>query len=401
MPKKTIISLRKHRILILFPHMVVPGGALTYVLKLAEFLVQKGATVGIVTMRHDTASFPVPEGIEVLSVNGPLTSSMAYWCLFPFWQKKIERIIDQWRPDALLPQVFPSNWWGWLYRRNHQVPLLWICHEPSAFIHSDAWIEALKPRWKSLLARMLRPALSHLDRSLSVNTDLVAANSRFTASAVERVYGLHCAAVAYPPVDASFFTPGNDERDEAIITVAALSKFKRVDFLLRVFARVLQSHPRLTYHIVGQGDEAVRLQEFALSLGIGDKVVFHGAVRPEQLRDLYRRSLLFLHGGIDEPFGMAPLEGIACGTPVIAHNSGGPTEYISDSCGRLVNGTGEEEWAEAVTSFLRMLGTNPEYYGTVPENACRFSWPDNFNGLNHLLADLLHEGNVAGETQSN
>ena len=110
-----------------------------------------------------------------------------------------------------------------------------------------------------------------------------------------------------------------------------------------------------------------------MSLGVGDKVVFHGAVRPEQLRDLYRRSLLFLHGGIDEPFGMAPLEGIACGTPVIAHNSGGPTEYISDSCGRLVNGTGEEEWADAVTSFLRMLGTNPEYYGTVPEKACRFS----------------------------
>ena len=394
-------ELTSKRILILFPHMVVPGGALNYVLKLAEFLVQKGSTVGIVTMRHDAVAFPVPEGVEILSVDGPLTSSMAYWCFFPFWQKKIERRIDQWRPDILLPQVFPSNWWGWLFRRNHQAPLLWICHEPSAFIHSDAWIAALKPRWKSLLAGMLRPALSHLDRSLSVNSDMVAANSRFTASAVERVYGLHCAAVAYPTVDASFFTPGNGERDEAVITVAALSKFKRVDFLLRVFARVVQSQPQLVYHVVGTGDEAGSLHALAASLGIADKVVFQGAVNQQQLRDLYRRSLLFLHGGIDEPFGMAPLEGIACGTPVIAHNSGGPTEYISDSCGRLVNGTGEEEWAEAVTSFLRMLRTNPEYYGTVPENACRFSWPDNFNGLNHLLADLLHEGSVAGETQSN
>ncbi len=164
---------------------------------------------------------------------------------------------------------------------------------------------------------------------------------------------------------------------------------------------MLQSHPWLTYHIVGQGDEAERLQELAVSLGVGGKVVFHGAVSPERLRDLYRRSLLFLHGGVDEPFGMAPLEAIACGTPVVAHNSGGPVEYISEACGRLVNGTGEEEWAEAVTSFLRMLRTNPEYFRTVPENACRFSWPDNFNGLNHLLADLLHEGKVAGETQSN
>lgn len=389
------------RILILFPHMVVPGGALSYVLKLADFLVQQGATVGIVTMRHDAASFPAPDGVEVLSVSGPLTSSIRYWCLFPFWQKKIERLIDQWRPDILLPQVFPSNWWGWLYRRDHQVPLLWICHEPSAFIHSDAWIEALKPRWKSLLARVLRPALSHLDRSLSLNTDMVVANSSFTARQVERVYGLGCATVAYPPVDTSFFTPGDRVREEAILTVAALSKFKRLDVLVRVFARVVKTQPQLVYHVVGTGDEADSLHALAASLGIADKIVFHGAVNQQQLRDLYRRSLLFLHGGIDEPFGMAPLEAIACGTPVIAHNSGGPAEYISDSCGRLMNETGEEEWAEAVTSFLRMIRTNPEYYRSISESARPFSWPNTFKSLNQVLADLLHEGNVAGETQSN
>ena len=384
-------ELTAKRILILFPHMVVPGGALNYVLKLAEFLVQKGATVGIVTMRHDAASFPVPEGVEVLSVDGPLTSSMAYWCLFPFWQKKIERLIDQWRPDILLPQVFPSNWWGWRYRQNHQVPLLWICHEPSAFIHSDAWIEALTPRWKSLLARMLRPALAHLDRSLSVNSDLVAANSRFTASAVKWVYGLHFAAVAYPPVDASFFTPGDGERDEAVITVAALSKFKRVDFLLKVYARVLQSYPRLTYHIVGQGDEAERLQELAVSLGVGDKMVFHGAVSPEQLRDLYRRSLLFLHGGVDEPFGMAPLEAIACGTPVIAHNSGGPAEYISEACGRLVDGLDEEAWVDAVDGFLSSLRQDTGYLPSVSDAAMPFSWPRTFEPLIPCISRLLRD----------
>ena len=98
--------------------------------------------------------------------------------------------------------------------------------------------------------------LSHLDRSLSLNTDMVVANSSFTARQVERVYGLGCATVAYPPVDTSFFTPGDRVREEAILTVAALSKFKRVDFLLRVFARVVKTQPQLVYHVVGTGDEA-------------------------------------------------------------------------------------------------------------------------------------------------
>lgn len=378
------------RILILFPHMIVPGGALSYTLKLAELLAQQGATVGILTMRHDPDRFPPPHGVEIIEVDGPLTSSLRYWCLFPFWQSRINAMIDRWQPDLLIPQVFPSNWWGWLHRRRHVVPLLWICHEPSAFIHSQGWIRALKPWWKSLLAQCLRPLLSRLDRSLVRYSDSIVANSRFTAQEVERIYGIRPAAVAYPPVDTAFFTPEDGVREEAIVTVAALSKFKRVDFLLRVFARVVQSNPRLVYHIVGTGDEEARLKGLADSLGIRGAVVFHGSLPTDKLRERYQRSLLFLHGGINEPFGIAPLEAIACGTPVVAHNSGGPMEYVSDSCGRLVNGTSEEEWAETVTLFLRQLETTPEYFRTVPKNARSFSWPHNFNSLTDVLADHLH-----------
>jgi D-inositol-3-phosphate glycosyltransferase len=65
--------------------------------------------------------------------------------------------------------------------------------------------------------------------------------------------------------------------------------------------------------------------------------VFHGAASDADLRELYQRSRLFLHGSVDEPFGMAPLEAIACGTPVVAHRSGGPAEFVTAECGRLVD----------------------------------------------------------------
>src|SRR4051812_3225806 len=104
------------RILLLLPHLVTPGGALTYTLKLAEELLSRGASVGIVTLRADEQKMTLPAGVELLSADGPLTSSLRYWLLFPLWQRRLEKLIRQWEPDCLVPQVFPANWWGWLYK---------------------------------------------------------------------------------------------------------------------------------------------------------------------------------------------------------------------------------------------------------------------------------------------
>ena len=200
--------LEGRRILLLFPHMVTPGGALAYTLRLAEQLRARGAAVGILTLRADREAMAVPPGVEIVCLDGPLTSSLGYWLFFPFWQGRIDRAIGAWRPDVLVPQVFPANWWGWLFKRNHRtMKLAWICHEPSAFIHSEAWIRALRPWWKSLLARGLRPVLARLDVSLARHCDRSLANSRFTAAEMKRVYGLDADGIARPGIDMQHRSP--------------------------------------------------------------------------------------------------------------------------------------------------------------------------------------------------
>jgi glycosyltransferase involved in cell wall biosynthesis len=367
-------SLRGARILILFPHLVIVGGALNYTLRLADQLCAHGAEVAILSLRANRA-FKFPEGLEVITLDGPLTSNLGYWLFYPLWQARINRAISSWQPDVLVPQVFPSNWWGWIYKRKHPgTKVVWVCHEPSAFIHSLAWIRAIRPWWKSLLARVLRPLLSIVDVSLAQYCDRIVANSRFTAAAVEQVYGLTPDGVAYPGIDYSSFAGGGSPKEWSIITVARLTEFKRVDFLLEVFSNVLAVHPDLTYHIVGTGEQEVALRALAGQFGLGSRVVFHGTATDLALGELYRRTSLFLHGAIDEPFGMAPLEAIAYGTPVVAHNSGGPTEFVTEECGRLIDSLAVADWASEISSYLHHLRNDPEFPDRVRECARRFDW---------------------------
>jgi glycosyltransferase involved in cell wall biosynthesis len=373
--KKKLSILRGKRVLLLFPHLVTPGGALNYTLRLAEQLRERGVTVAVLTLLANQEIIEFPVGLEVISLNGPLTSSLRYWLLFPLWQRRISRAIAVWKPDVIVPQVFPANWWGWLYKRRHPiVRLAWVCQEPSAFIHSMAWIRALKPWWKSVLAKIMRPLLKTVDLSLAPYCDRIIANSRFTASEVQRLYGVTADGIAYPGID---FPPPPDRkrpRARALITVARLTKFKRIDFLLEVFQRLLTIHPDLHFNIVGTGEDEAFLRNRVKNLGLRQRVVFHGTLDAAALTDLYRNSVLFLHGSIGEPFGLAPLEAIACGTPVVGHCSGGLQEFVHENCGRLIASQDIEVWAGEIAEYLDFLAGHPDFFEQVSAGARRFEW---------------------------
>lgn len=390
--EKKIPGLDRLRVLLLFPHMVTPGGALHYTVRLAGRLQCEGATVAVLTMQDDPKVSSTQPGVRVISLSGPLTSSFWYWLLFPYWQRRINRAIEVWRPDVLVPQVFPANWWSWLYKRRHpDVKLVWLCHEPSAFIHSVAWIRALKPWWKSFLARILRPILALVDISLSRQSDRVIANSRFTALEIERVYGISPDAIAYPGIDYSIPSGARQRKKREIITVARLTKFKRVDFLLKVFCELLKTYPDLTYNIVGTGEEEISLRSLAKALGLDSSVVFHGAAEGPTLTGLYRRASLLLHGSVDEPFGMSLVEAIASGTPVVAHNSGGPIEVINANCGRLISSMNVEDWAREITKYLDFLFSQEDFPERVRECARRFDWSLTLQPAIDIIAGLRAE----------
>ncbi len=139
--------------------------------------------------------------------------------------------------------------------------------------------------------------------------------------------------VVYLGFDEQRFSPSSTVRREPMVTcVAKLTGFKNVHLIIEAI-RILanQGDQETQLHLVGVGDALPSLQRQAKQHAISDRVIFHGRLEDESLVQLLQRSRGLCLASVDEPFGLVTIEAMACGTPVIAINTGGPAEVIADT----------------------------------------------------------------------
>jgi len=106
-----------------------------------------------------------------------------------------------------------------------------------------------------------------------------------------------------------------------------LRPVKRPLDVIRIFARVLRDRPALLV-VAGEGPKRPALEAEVLALGLQDSVAFVGASR--DLVPLLQASDLFLLPSQTESFGLAALEAMSCGVPVLASRAGGLPEVIPE-----------------------------------------------------------------------
>ncbi|HUO85981.1 MAG TPA: glycosyltransferase [Thermoanaerobaculia bacterium] len=228
------------------------------------------------------------------------------------------------------------------------------CHSPMRY----AWDQehAYFPRRRGIAARLRGLTLAWLrqwDVASAPRVDLFVANSHFVARRITRYYGRD-AAVLPPPVDTGFFTPADratatDPSPPAeapyALVVSALAPYKRVELAIDACRRL-----GMPLVVVGSGPERDRLRRLG-----GPDVRFAGRVGGEELRRLYRGAACFLQPGVED-FGIASVEALACGTPVVALAEGGILDIVEDGRhGVLYDGRGDAALlAAAVDKCLGM-----------------------------------------------
>jgi glycosyltransferase involved in cell wall biosynthesis len=145
-------------------------------------------------------------------------------------------------------------------------------------------------------------------------------------------------------------------RDLRFVTVARLVHQKGVDLLLTAFARIAAGLPGWTLEIVGDGPLLTTLKNQAETLGIGDRVTFHGHV-PDPM-PILQQCRIFVLPSRFEGMPNALLEAMAAGlAPVVTDASPGPTETISHERSGLIVAT---ENADALADAMRRLAEDAE-----------------------------------------
>ena len=182
-------------------------------------------------------------------------------------------------------------------------------------MHAYLQRSALARRGLGPLIRWQLHALRQWDQLSAQRVDHLIANSRFTARRIRKYWGRE-ASVIHPPVDVSRFR-WNADRDDVYLCLCRLVPYKRVDLVVEAFNRL-----GLPLLVVGDGPERSRLEALA-----GPTVTLLGRQSAQQVEQLMSRCRAFVYAGLED-FGIAPVEAMAAGAPVIGLGRGGLLDTV-------------------------------------------------------------------------
>ena len=103
---------------------------------------------------------------------------------------------------------------------------------------------------------------------------------------------------------------------------------KGPDYFVKLAQKVSTYNPHVIFLVVGSGDMQRRMMEEVAALGLSDKIIFTGFLRGEELTNVYKIADVYVMPSVSEPFGITPLESLACGTPVLISKQSGVSEVL-------------------------------------------------------------------------
>src|SRR3989338_6035134 len=192
------------------------------------------------------------------------------------------------------------------------------CHSPMryAWDWTHQYLEDKKVgRLRGFLASSLLKQVRLWDFYASDRTHQYIANSHHVRRRIAKYYR-QPARVIYPPVDVERFkvTP---HHENYFLIVSTLTRYKNIELAIHLFNKV-----RKKLVIIGDGNDRKRLERLA-----GPHIDFLGFKPDEVVQEYFQNCRAFVFPG-EEDFGIAPVEAMACGKPVLAYEKGGVKETV-------------------------------------------------------------------------
>ena len=259
---------------------------------------------------------------------------------------------------------------------------------------------------KYCLGPLIRWQLHRLrqwDQLSGARANYLFANSRFTARRIFQYWGRQ-SEVIHPPVSVERFR-WDQSRGDYYLCLCRLVPNKRVDLVVKAFTQL-----GLPLLIVGDGPERGPLERLA-----GPSIQFLGHKTMEEVEELMEHCKAFVYAGMED-FGIAPVEAMAAGAPVIAFGQGGlldtvrcasrgdasptgvlfPEQKVSSLLDAVTWFEDSKLWKELPAESIRVHAERfrPEVFASCFESALRRAW-QRHRGLCDVLASAPEDLSAA------
>ena len=342
------------------------GGMNVYVLQLAREYARRGNRVDVFTRYHDPTDpkiVEIEEGARVIHLEaGPLDASKND--LFSYIPSFLDGLYLFRREEGKSYDLIHSHYWlsgmvGATLSREWGAP-----HVATFHTLAKTKMRARPGEHEPQLRQDIEAHVMSVADGIVVSTDEERQDVIRHYDAPPRNIHVIPAGVnldTFQPVDQAEARSELGIREERVILyVGRIEPLKGIDILLRAVP-MMEYGQDLRVLVVGGNPsndaELDRLKTLTSELGIGDSVTFTGSVPQSTLPTYYSAADVFVLPSHSESFGLAPLEAMACGRPVVVSRVGGMKTFVnSGENGYLVPWRCPESFAQR----LDVLLANPE-----------------------------------------
>jgi D-inositol-3-phosphate glycosyltransferase len=365
------------------------GGMNVYVRELSRELGRGSMYVDIFTRRSDPSLPPiqhVSERTRLIHIPAGPATPLPPSELYPYvddFARRVARFAERSEHgyDMLHSHYWLSGAAGLMLSREWDVPHVTMFHTVER-LKSQQYGGASDSRQSAIRAEQ--------EGRIAAGVDCITVSTEQEGEQLSRLYGLPASRMHVIPcgVDLEAFTPGTpgerraaraalgSDRAPTLLFVGRLDPIKGIDLLLESVAAM---HVPARLIVVGgnpDGDpEVERLRAVAVGLGLAGRVTFPGAVAQRDLPRYYRGADALVVTSRYESFGLAAVEALACGTPVVAAQVGGlPSIVCEGENGLLLRWRCPGAFAEQLDMLLEDDALRARLAARARPSVERFGW---------------------------
>ncbi|NGN70286.1 glycosyltransferase family 1 protein [Streptomyces sp. A7024] len=372
------------------------GGQNVYVARLAAALAARGHEVTVHT-RRDSPHLPervrTPAGVVVEHVPAGPAQQVPKDHLLDYMPYFGRHLAHRWHAEP--PDVAHAHYW-----MSGMASLIGAHDEPVPVVQTFHVLGTVKRR--------------HQGRADSSPYERVQVEKRIGRSAARTIatcgdeaveltrLGVPAAQVAVVPcgVDVEAFRPGAPARGPVrqqrhrLLAVGRLVRRKGFDEAIRALPAIPNTELVIAggppQKLVDTDPEAERLRALARGLGVGDRVRFAGGVSHERMPNLIRSADAVVCTPRYEPFGMVPLEAMACGVPVLATAVGGQPDTVADEETGLLLPPDDPDMIASAARRLLARPTLRRRFGAAGRKRVlsRFTWSRVTDGVEQVYTQV-------------